>query len=643
MTFRTFFRWGSPAAGLLLAPDTAFAQDSENAVETAEDAFGTSTRHDQIGVYDESNVRGFSPGSAGNFRLDGMYFDIQGGLSGHVIDGETIRVGTAAQGYAFPAPTGVVDLALRKPDGQASATPFLSYGGFGAISAELDVQLPLSGQTLALTTGASLFSNRFDNGGSSIGMNAGGVLRWHPAPRAELLAFANNQQISDETAQLIYIANGNFLPPRPQRGKFAGPRWARSNSQSDSFGLLGHASTGEWTFRAGLFRTGYQNSGGYANLALVNADATTKRQIYASPASNAASWSGEARLSRRVIDGPRQHLIMLTLRGRAINSAYGGEDQADLGPAGLNEELFVPPPRFTFGALTGDHTRQLGLGASYSFKWQGIGELTAGLLRTHYTKRVEVPLIPAARGTSDVSLPYFSTALSLTAKLTLYGSYVRGLEDAGSAPGFVSNANAVLPAARTRQIDFGLRWTTIKDTTLILGFFTITKPYIDIDTTNRFGELGRVTNRGIEFSLTTTPLQNVRIVAGGVWLDPRVVASPLIAQPVGLRPVGQPQLRTRFNINWTPSSAPKLTLDAYVNHDSGSWGTIDNSVYSPGSTRIGFGARYRFALAGREVTGRVGIYNLFDAYMLFVFGNGVYGFNTQRNVQAWLTTDFLIN
>ncbi|MEQ1498289.1 MAG: hypothetical protein ABL914_06485 [Novosphingobium sp.] len=640
MRNRAFLRHGVACAALFFSPAAAFAQDAENAVESAEDAFGTSTGHDQIGVYDEGNVRGFSPGSAGNYRMEGMYFDIQGGLGGRVIEGSAIKVGTAAQGYAFPAPTGVVDLTLKKAGEQASATPFLSYDSFGARGAELDVQLPLAGKTLSLSAGVGLFDNHYSNGGGSTGMNAGTVLRWRPAPRVELLAFANHQENNDETASLIYIANGNFLPQRPKRGTFGGPRWAQSNAESNTFGLVGHANLGDWTVRTGLFRSSFSSTGGFTSLAFVEPDATTQRQIFASPANNSASWSGEARLSRRLGDGPRQHLITLTLRGRSIDSGYGGGELIDLGTAGLNEEIQPPRPNFAFGPLTGDFTRQLSGGLSYSFKWKGIGELTAGLLRTHYSKRVEAPLSPAARGSTDANLPYFSAALTVTPRLTLYGSFVRGLEDSGSAPGYSSNANEVLPASRTRQYDFGLRWTPIKDTTLIAGFFNISKPYIDIDSANHFGELGRVTNRGIEFSLTTNPTKNVRIVAGGVWLDPQVVASPLIAQPVGLRPVGQPRLRTRFNINWTPPFAPKLTLDAYVNHDSGTYATIDNSVYAPGGTRFGFGGRYRFKLAGQDFTAKVGIYNVFDAYVLIPYGSSVYGYNIQRNVQGWITTEF---
>ncbi len=74
-------------------------------------------------MYNPSGVRGFSPQAAGNVRIDGLYFDQQGALSNRVIEGSVIRVGVTEIGYAFPAPTGIVDYELRHPgDGTPSAT-----------------------------------------------------------------------------------------------------------------------------------------------------------------------------------------------------------------------------------------------------------------------------------------------------------------------------------------------------------------------------------------------------------------------------------------------------------------------------------------------------------------------------------------
>ncbi|HKN41271.1 MAG TPA: TonB-dependent receptor, partial [Sphingomicrobium sp.] len=45
----------------------------ENAVTSAEDAFGTSVGNETIGLYSTDEVRGFSPAVAGNIRIDGLY------------------------------------------------------------------------------------------------------------------------------------------------------------------------------------------------------------------------------------------------------------------------------------------------------------------------------------------------------------------------------------------------------------------------------------------------------------------------------------------------------------------------------------------------------------------------------------------
>lgn len=644
-------RWHSAtllAAGLTtLAAHPASAENadtapsaSDNAVASAEDAFGTTTSHETIGVYDESNVRGFSPGNAGNFRMEGMYFDIQGGLGNRVIDGETIRVGPAAQGYAFPAPTGIVDLTLKKAGDKATISPFVSTDNFGSLGFELDTQLPLVGKTLTLAAGAGIYDNRYSNGGGSNAFNIGLVPRWRPNPNVEVLAFYNHQQFHNETAQALFVPTGDFAPEGIEPGRFLGPEFARSDSHSDTFGTVGHVVMGDWTLRTGLFRSQYGQDLGYSNIVLVNPDMSTDRQIYAYPGYRAASWSGEARLSRRIADGPRQHLITVALRGKAVEAHYGGGTSAIVGSGGINDYVDAPRPDFQFGPQTDDQTHLTTLALGYTLKWQGLGEFTAGLQRSHYIKRVGNPGAPLERGESNVWLPSFSAAVPLTGKLSLYGSYVRGLEDAGSAPGYAANANQVLPAIRTRQWDAGLRWGPNQDTSVVLGYFQISKPYIDLDRANVFGVLGAETHKGIEFSVTSNVTKDLRVVAGGVYLDPTVEASPAIAQPIGQHPVNQQRLRTRFNVNWTLPFARAVQLDAYVNHDSGTYATVDNAVYVHGSTRIGGGVRYTFKLGTHEFTARAVLYNWFNAFEVIPVGSGVYAYNTQRNFQAWLTTSF---
>ena len=91
------------AAVELLSPRAALAQRAEENVTTgSEDAFGRSIGNESIGIYNEGDVRGFSPIEAGNVRIEGLYFDRLGFLTSRLIEGSTIRVGIASQSYPFP-------------------------------------------------------------------------------------------------------------------------------------------------------------------------------------------------------------------------------------------------------------------------------------------------------------------------------------------------------------------------------------------------------------------------------------------------------------------------------------------------------------------------------------------------------------
>jgi iron complex outermembrane receptor protein len=112
--------------GIMVATSTpAFAQrTNENAVASAQDAFGTSVGSERVGLYFPGSARGFSPVQAGNVRINGMYFDYQADLNQRLVSGSNVRVGLTAQGYPFPAadrrgPT----FSLRLPGSRRSPAP----------------------------------------------------------------------------------------------------------------------------------------------------------------------------------------------------------------------------------------------------------------------------------------------------------------------------------------------------------------------------------------------------------------------------------------------------------------------------------------------------------------------------------------
>src|SRR5271163_1649463 len=136
---------------MALSPLTAVhAQHaSDDPLATANDGFGLTLGLESIGLYGPGLVRGFNPQTAGNVRIDGLYFDQQGGLSNRVVEGSTIRVGVSEVGYAFPAPTGIVDYDLRHAgDGSTSASVVAIEGPFEARGLSVDAVVPVMAREL---------------------------------------------------------------------------------------------------------------------------------------------------------------------------------------------------------------------------------------------------------------------------------------------------------------------------------------------------------------------------------------------------------------------------------------------------------------------------------------------------------------
>ncbi len=105
------WRLGVAALCSVCAAGDALAQKtSQNATTQSTDAFGRSVGNERNGLYGNSQVRGFNPVDAGNVRLGGLYIDLMDRVPQRISDENTVRVGIAAQGYPFPAPTGLVDL-----------------------------------------------------------------------------------------------------------------------------------------------------------------------------------------------------------------------------------------------------------------------------------------------------------------------------------------------------------------------------------------------------------------------------------------------------------------------------------------------------------------------------------------------------
>jgi iron complex outermembrane recepter protein len=638
------------AALMALSPPTAvFAQHaSDDPLATANDAFGLTLGLESIGLYGPGGVRGFNPQTAGNVRIDGLYFDQQGALSNRVVEGSTIRIGVSEIGYAFPAPTGIVDYDLRHPgNGTPSATVVASAGPFQAHGLSVDGNLPLISSALQLPIGASLQSSTqtaaggVDPGYTSTVANVGATPQWKPNDWLTFRGIIDwTQTTHAKTLPFIFTA-GDYLPPYTPRGYY-GQNWAEGRSLAENFGGIVTARLAtHWSLAAGVFRSIADAPVSYEDLYLNTLpNGSAEQFMVGNPDQRTASTSGEARLVGRFGTGSWRQDVVFLARGRDTLALYGGSDVVDVGPAFIDRGIQVPEPNFSYTARTQDRTELWSAGVAYRAQWQGHGDFAVGVQHENYDKNVSSPGLPPARLTDHPLRAYGNAALALGDRVTAYTGYTQGLEDSGAVPSVAANRGTILPDARTWQTDAGFRFLLTSKLKLIAGVFEIQKPYFNFDTNNVDRQLGIQRARGVELSLSGEVIPNLNVAVGALLGEVRIIGPNLAAEGVGTTAFGQPHNQGTINANYKFPWLPALSADITVQHFGTSPASVDDVTQNPAQTVFWVGGRYRFKLLGAPATLRVQVQNATNYY----FWNMGYspGFSQvqPRAYFAYLTADF---
>ena len=638
------------AIPLALHTAPALAQrTAENVTTQSTDAFGRGVGTERSGLYSQEDTRGFSPTEAGNVRLQGLSIDLIDRFSNRLIEGSTIRVGYAAQRYPFPAPTGLVDYRLTLPTSDLGAALDLDHGNAIArgLGGNVMLDLPLDGERLGIAGGLGFRDSRRFEGGTSLFINYSALLAFRPAKDTEFFAFSSGILQRHDVARATYFAAGTVLPPQIERGKFLGLDWAEGRRDSLTHGLLARFPLAPgWHVESGLFHSSRTAPVSFSDLLTgVTPDGrASNRVVTADQDSFDRSLSGEARVVHDWKSGAFAHTLTASLRGRSRDRAFGGASRRSLGAGSIYDaSASWVRPTFAFTPKNREAVRQLTPGLAYSLVWNGRVSLDLGLARSSYNKTVDFgdPLLATLITRDRPLLWNIGGSLAITRDLAVYAGHTRGQEEAQVAPEIASNRSEAPPALRTRQTEAGLRYALNSHISVIVGAFSITKPYYNLDPAARYRQLGTLSNRGIELSLTGRLAPGLTIVGGTLLLDPKISGEAVDTKLIGPRPVGQLRRRTTVNLDWRLAGGKSpLSFDMAVDSQSARIANAANTLVVPARVNINLGARYRFDLGKVKLVFRPQVINLFNTYSWQVSSSGGLTYTTPRTLALNVAADF---
>ncbi len=628
-------------AAALLTTTAAIAQRTQdNATTQSTDAFGKSVGDERIGIYSAFNVRGFSAVEAGNARIEGLYFQQQVNPTGRLIEGSTMRVGVSAQGYPFPAPTGIVDYSLRKAGEKRLLSLVGRYGPFDANVLEADLQLPIDGRKLGVAAGIGYYDEPQHFGATPRYLSFSVAPVWRPSEGVEIIPFWSSIRTTSSEPQTLVFTGGDYLPPKVRRGIYAGQPWATFEGTNWNTGVVAKAPVLGFDVAAGVFRSVSHDTQSAIDILLgVTPDGSAaNRLVIADRGNQFGATSSEFRVSRSFDEGDRRHIFVGTVRAREQRRRYGGSDSASFGPTIWGARDYREEPDFTFGPKTRDRVQQTTAGLGYQLRWLDIGEFGFGVQKTDYKKRVVTPTVTLPESRSSPWLFNANAAIEITDGITAYGSYARGLEESPVASEIAVNRNEAPPAIRTEQKDAGIRWAISPRISAIAGVFEITKPYFNLDDGNRFRQLGELQHRGLELSFAGQIVDGLNLVAGTLFLDARVKGEEVDSGKIGGRPIAAIERYSVVSVDYRLPDSP-LSIDAFVEETGDRIANAKNTLVVPPRAVLAVGGRYRFKIGKSDALIRAQVGNVFNNYGYGVGGSGFFVYNVPRRFSVALTAD----
>ncbi len=595
-------------------------------------------------TYDNIAIRGILVENRGNYRLNGS-LPIINLIDIPLENKERVEVlkGASSLYYGFVPPSGIVNLVTKRA-GKDPVTDFaVSANQFGGASVHADIGRRY-GEQQQFGARVNLVGGREDIGvdnysGDRQLASAAFDFRATSDLSFKLDLEHYRKDVSEQAAIRLPTAAGGAitLPNVPDSKLNLASEWHKYDAKATNF----------------LFRTDYLLNDNWS-LLLEAGKARTERDRNFSEFRNYNLATGDGTL--RTYFGRDQSFDNENYRAELLGRLPGelithevtfgyttNQRSSDTGTSAATidrpQNLYNPNPIAQLSPAysnpsTSSTLKDTGVylsdRVSIGEKWQAM----LGVRSSEYKSSSRTSQYEADEVNPSASLMYKPTP-----KLSIYTSYIEGVEESGQAPLNRANAGEFLPAAVAKQKEIGVKAEVAQGVLLQAAYFDIKRPSTTVDAANRFVLNGLAQYKGLEFAASGEVNKQLSLVASAQVLDAKQL-NQANAATYDKTPENTPKHTASLFAEYHLQSVPGLALNGGLFYVGERPVNNENQTGIGGYTTLSLGARYTTKIGGKRTTFQAVLDNATDKQYWSAAGNGYLGVGAPRTLKVMAKMSF---
>lgn len=595
----------TPLTVTILPRELLDAQQARSVFDAVRNTAGVSQAQINTVIYSNLAIRGIQVDNATNFRLNGV-LPIFNFVDMPLEDKDRVEVLKGAGGlyYGFATPSGIVNLVTKRPTATPLAAVELFGNSHGGVGGAIDFSRPL-GQTAGL---------RINAGGSTIETGikrtkghryfASAALDWKPTDKltVELDGQYIFKTIAEPTEFVLPAAVGGVVavPPLQASSKNLGADWMQARGwETNVLAKARYDFSPAWSASFSAGQSYMKRDRAYSSFSGYNlATGAGVLGVAMTHGNDYRSTIYRADLAGAVQTGPIEHQLLIgvsqNIRDTHIPTAVRYSFAQNLySPSAIPER--PNPPRIIANP---SRVRDTGVFVFDRATYKGWLQATLGYRKADYGDVSRTSAYKAKPGAWSYGLMVKPAKWA-----SLYGNYIEGLESGGTAQQIAANAGETLPAALSKQKEFGIKIEPVAGFLLTAAHFDIDRASSYINSANYFVQDGRANYKGVEFSASGEITRDLSISLSAVSLDAKQVSGA--ASVVGKRIENTAKTSGSVFAEYRIRALDGLKVSAGLFRVGPRAVNALNQAFVPGYTTLDLGASYQVAMASRPMTFRV--------------------------------------